>query len=537
MAVSIFDKIRRAVHMFIPYKSIEEVERVRTPLSQEMIQALDLWHNMYHNRAPWLADPNVTSLNLPAFVSSELARQITLEMEWNITSDQTNGSGDLLPSPRSEFLSDEFKRLMRVLRRKVELGVASGGLLIKPYVRNGHIYFDACADWEIYPLAFGDDNDLTDVIFPDYYAEGEKHYTRLERHRLEYDRATGTYQVHITQRAFLSNTANNIGTEIPLSSVPRWAEITPDTIVRNSGGMLFGWFCVASANSVDSESPMGSSCFAKAVDMIAECDRQYSRLAWEFEGSELAIDVDPMVLRPKQGGKDGQMEMPKLNQRLFRAVDAAVSGEGDMYSVFSPAIRDQSILNGLYSMMQRVEDLCGMSRGTIAQLDHTTDAKTATELRIMRQRSYATVADNQQALQRCLEDVIRVMDFYATEYHLAPEGEYECSFEWDDSIMVDSEQQLNERLTLLNAGVENKVGMRMWYFGETEAQAKAAIERANQEAADQMMAMSGGSVDEYLPQAPALSDTEGTDEEGTRDERTRTRVVERPDKAEEEGRA
>ena len=529
MAVSLMDRIRRAVHMFIPYKSIEEVEKVRSPLSQEMIQALYLWYQMYHNRAPWLAESGVYSLNLAAFVSSELARQITLEMEWNITSDQTNGSGDLIPNKRSEFLSEEFKRLMRVLRRKVELGVAAGGLLIKPYVRNRHIYFDCCADWEIYPLAFGDDNDLTDVIFPDYYAEGEVHYTRFERHRLEYDRETGTYQVHITQRAFRSNMPTTIGTEISLSDVPRWADINPDTIVRNSGGMLFGWFCVASANSVDSESPMGASCFSKAVEMISECDRQYSRLSWEFKGSELAIDVDPTVLRPRKNSETGAVEMPQLDQRLFRAVDAAVSGEGDLYSVFSPAIRDQSILNGLYSMMQRVEDLCGMSRGTIAQLEHTTDAKTATELRIMRQRSYATVADNQTALQRCLEDVIRVMDFYATEYKLAPPGAYETSFEWDDSIMVDTEQQLNERLTLLNAGVENKVGMRMWYFGETEAQAKAAIERAVQEEADHMSAVASASaVDEYLPS------TSGIPQDKKGDPREVTRVTTRPDKAEEE---
>ena len=48
------------------------------------------------------------------------------------------------------------------------------------------------------------------------------------------------------------------------------------------------------------------------------------------------------------------------------------------------------------------------------------------------------------------------MDKYATLYNLAPEGEYEVSFEWDDSIINDTATQLGERLTLLNAGVSSR---------------------------------------------------------------------------------
>lgn len=177
------------------------------------------------------------------------------------------------------------------------------------------------------------------------------------------------------------------------------------------------------------------------------------------------------------------MEMPKLNERLFRGVDM---GKDDNYNVFSPAIRDASLLNGLNQILTRVEDLCGLARGTLA--DTAAEARTATELRILKQRSYATIADNQKALENCLRNVIRAMDKYATTYNLAPAGDYDVSFEWDDSIITDTEQQMSERLMLLQAKVCGKVELRKWYFGETQAQAQAAIDAIQEE---ELAAMQG----------------------------------------------
>jgi len=125
----------------------------------------------------------------------------------------------------------------------------------------------------------------------------------------------------------------------------------------------------------------------------------------------------------------------------------------------------------------RVEDSCGLARGTLS--DANQEARTATELRIVKQRTYdphrmreycisasrmmltallntatpigasivkqrtyATIADNQRALEHCLRDVVRAMDKYATMYDLAPAGDYDLSFEWDDSIITDASQQL-----------------------------------------------------------------------------------------------
>ena len=42
--------------------------------------------------------------------------------------------------------------------------------------------------------------------------------------------------------------------------------------MKKTDGPLFGWYKVASANTIDVSSPMGASVFAKAVDVIRKAD-------------------------------------------------------------------------------------------------------------------------------------------------------------------------------------------------------------------------------------------------------------------------
>ena len=460
----LMEEMRRRIEgvrkRLIPYRDIGAAAGVKSPLGSGMAAALGLWRDLYHNKAPWREPGKVKSLNLPALAAGEIARQMVLELGWRVGP----GPGGGERSPRAEYLERELAGLMDVLRLKTEVGCAAGGMIVKPCPdpAAGKINFDFAPDWSIYPLAFDGAGNLADVIIPDVYREGDAIFTRLERHMLCGEDVT------ITQRAFRSTREDLLGTEVPLASVARWAALQPEVTVTGAGGMLFGWFKVASANTVDAECPLGASVFAKAVDVAREIDLQYSRLLWEFEGGELAVDVDPTALYEKRDGKGHAL--PKLNERLFRAVD---TGAESTYQVFAPALRDQSLVNGLNQLLIRFEDLCGLSRGTFS--DANVEARTATELKIVKQRGYATVADNQKALEKCLRDVLRAMDVYATLYGLAPAGEWAASFEWDDSILTDVDEQLRQRLMLLEAGVVSRAEVRQWYLGESREQAEAAV--------------------------------------------------------------
>lgn len=486
--MGIFSRLKQiigeAIHKLIPYKQIEQAGRFESPVSPDMTHALSLWADMYLGRSPWLAQEGMKNLNLAAFICSELSRQVLMEMKWNITGAGNNAEGDSQENERSKYLAEQFKRCTGItLREKLEQGMASGGIVIKPYPMDGNIYFDFTPDWCVVPVAFDGDKHMTDVFFIDKYQDGDVYFTRLERHTLH----EGT--VTITNRCFRSKTENNIGTECDLSAVPVWAKLEPTSDVHNAGNrLLLGWYRVAASNTTDLDTILGSSVFAKAVGCIKDADEQYSRMVWEFESKETAIDVDPSALLPKrEKGIDGvQYEMPRLNKRLFRAVDL---GQDGTYNVFDPPIRDASLINGLNNILCRIEDLCGIARGTLS--DPNEQAMTATQIMMLRQRTYETIRSNQQALEECLRDTVHAMDVYATALNLAPAGDIDVSFEWDDSVLADTETELDQRLRLQSAGIMSKVEIRMWYLGETRKQAEDAIAQISSDNINSMASAQG----------------------------------------------
>ena len=543
MFSEIWQRLKEMIQGMINPKSVEQVLHVVPAISNEMIDAIELWELMYEDKAPWLKESSpgnpaqVLSLGLPAFIASEKARMAVMEMKFDITPvtktveelqeqdaennpDEKQGGksatlkniqegqensdipdeqevkplyGSEVPqeipqgnTEKAEYLADEVKKLKKDLRKQLEYGVAKGGFVIKPYViipkdgntENGepakpHIYFDYIQAGAFYPLAFDGSQRITEAAFIQRKVDKDTIYTRLEHHILEGSTVT------VKNRAFKSmNTSINtnnleaeLGTEIPLTDVPEWASLEAETKIRNVDRLLFAYFKMPEANTIDPYSPLGVSGFSRATKLIEQADLQYSRLLWEYEGGELAIDVDRDALTELTdlNGVSHTVN-PHLQERLFRPIDL---GESNTYNVFNPAFRDNSLIAGLNTILMRIEDVCGLSRGTLT--DAATEARTATELKILKQRNYATNADIQTALEDALRDVVYIMDVYCILYELVADGEYDVSFEWDDSILVDVDAELGKRITLMQNGLASKVETRMWYYGETERQALEAL--------------------------------------------------------------
>lgn len=518
MASGVWDKIKELVRKMLPKKNIEEVLHVTPMVSDRMADAIQLWSDMYEGHSPWLKEPTfgdaerIVSLGLPAFISSEKARMVTLEMKSEITGPDETSLEDAEPNKnvrelkRAEYLEKQYKKLKKQLRRQLEYGIAKGGLVIKPYVvhhkktsgdsdalhydRNLDEYeieFDYVQADRFFPLSFDANNKVIEAAFIQTKLDKAKErvYIRLEHHRLDDNKVTVNNLAFESTDTTLANSnnvksASNLGRQIALTDVPEWSSLEPTTVIEGIDRLLFAYFKMPDANTVDPYSPLGVSGFSRAISLIKDADEQYSRLLWEFEGSELALDVDRDAMSYYEG--EGT-ELPRKQQRLFRRVDLNAE---DTYNVFSPAIRDTSILNGLNNIFMRIEDVCGLSRGIISDVNMQ-EIRTATELKIQKQRSYATNADIQMALQDALDDAIYIMDVYCTLYKITPEGEYSVSYEWDDSIIMDAESELAKRVTLLQNGLASKLEVRMWYFGETESQAQSALDKIREESQQALM--------------------------------------------------
>ena len=547
------DKVKEMIGKVIGSRTIERTLNVTPIISSQMENAIELWGNMYKNQAPWLKEPTeydpsrVVSLGLPALISSAKARTALLEFQSEITTPteevvvenpdytepEPDSFGNIIPSSqspmiiqdkpvsdtaRAEYLEEQYKKLKKQLRKQIEYGIAKGGLVIKPYIvindeaedgeNTATIEFDFIQADAFYPLAFNASGDITEAAFLQTKADKDTVYRRLEYHKW-----TGN-QVTVKNKAFKS-TSNNIsdnmsvdlGQEISLKEVPEWADIQPTMTVDHVTRPLFAYFKMPEANTIDTTSPLGVSGFSRAVDLIKDADMQYSRMLWEYEAGEMAIDIDRDALNFLQdtdgnGNPINRTRMNHLQARLFRKVDL---GESDTYQPYAPALRDTQYIQGLNTILMRIEDVVGISRGELS--DAAAEARTATELKILKQRSYQTNAEIQQALEDCLRDVIYIMDTYCTLYEITPEGEYDVNFEWDDSIIVDVDMELNKQLTLLQNGITSKLEVRQWYFGETERQAQEALMKVQDEANQAM-------EDELTRQANEMQNNFNNDNEG-----------------------
>ena len=415
-----------------------------------MEEAIGLWSDMYHNRAPWL-DKSVHSLNLSAVIASELARFSTMEL----TSSVTGGK-------RASFLSGQLEPVLRDLRKITEFACAKGGVVLKPYVLGSGLAVDCVQADCFLPTSFDSLGNLTGAVFADCLSRGKKEYLRLERHSFQ----AGGYEI----KNFAYEKMGTSWKEIPLQSVPEWADLAAKLVVEHVTKPLFAYLKMPGANTVDTASPLGVSVYHKAVDLIEQADRQYSRLLWEFEGGELAIDASAEALRYDDADR---AYLPKLNRRLFRGLEIDAGGQ-DLYSVFAPNLRDESLMNGLNEILNRIEDACGLARGTISHPEG--QIRTATELKMMRQRSFATVRDIQKSIESALRDLLYAMDAWTDVYYLAPEGSWEAAFRFDDSVLTDRGAEFEEKKQLVDAGILSAWEFRMWYLGESEEQAKASLQ-------------------------------------------------------------
>lgn len=423
-------------------------------ISNKMINAISLWTKVYENKSPWLEE-NIFSLELGSAISREIATMVTLEFKSDITG-----------SARAEFLNECYKNVKSDLRKNIEYACAKGGLVFKPYVSNKKIYIETIQADKFLPTEFTSDGKCVAGIFVCQKQEGKFYLTRLEYHKLLEDN-----RYLIQNKAFKSYDSDNLGQEIDLHSVPEWKDIDEETIILNIEKPLFGYFKIPFANSIDSDSNIGVSVYSRCIDLIKEADIQFSRILWEYEGSELAIDVDPTVLQ-KNKVMSEQFDMPKLKKRLFRATGQNKDGDS-FYNLFNPQIRDNPLFNGLNNILKRIEFNAGLAYGTIS--DPQMIEKTAEEIRTSKQRSYATVSDIQKSLQDALEDLIYAIDVLCTLYKLSPKGKYETSFEWDDSIIVDAQKEQTIMMQEASQGFIKKEIYLMKRYGVTEKQAKEMI--------------------------------------------------------------
>lgn len=295
----------------INHTDIENVIGCKTLVTNQMQRAIEEWYDAAINGLPLDKNPETLTLDLPALICAELARLTTLELEAQVEG-----------SPRADWVNSQLQRVLSPRRRRVfTVALALGSGIWKPYQSGSNLGISFCNASRYFPVSHDVEGNLTEGVFIDTIQDDNNCYHRMEwMHVLErkqdlrdaeldqledYDLAAPTQFpcIKVVNLAFRSSTQDSLGSPEDLSIRPEWDEIQPVAYLTGLEKLPVGYFVTPIINTVDPDSDLGAAMFEPARRQIIDADEQYTRLDWEYEGGELAVDTDEKFLKPTAAGQ------------------------------------------------------------------------------------------------------------------------------------------------------------------------------------------------------------------------------------------
>lgn len=387
-----------------------------------MQTAMQQWDTLYSDISEQKEQRN--GLHLASSICTEFSRLIFAESELKIDGDGKTAS----------FLQDLLERFSPILQTNFGIGLALGGMTMKPYFADGGICMGMIPADRIFPLTFSEYGALRDTVFIEPYVRGDVYYTRLEYHTFQPEQ----HIAHIDNYTFRSHNADTLGVPCELSETP-WEGLEPFIDVY-ADAPLFGYFKVPKANTVDRSSPMGVSVFAEAIPQILQADKLWDSILWEYKSKETAIFITQDMFNRYH-------EMSEHEKRLYIKL---MHGEDGKIVPFSPDIRDVSLFNGFNHILQRIEFACHFAYGTLSEPVET--EKTATEIKMAKQRSYVFVSALQKQVETAIRQALQAAAVLAVHHKLIPSSEFTLSCDWGDSVLEDTDARFQRHLQLAQAG-------------------------------------------------------------------------------------
>lgn len=448
MINNLITKIREWWNSMFDYDKIKNDFGLDIETSKELMDAVQDWSRIYNGCGNWLnKEKNIISLQLPKTISEKIAEAVVNEFKYTCT----------------EPTVDKFiKKFMKNLQENVELMVGKSFIYFKPYFDGTKISISVIQADKFIPVKFSDDGELLSCIIIDQITEEGTLYTRLEYSEIKDNVMT------VKNIAYKGRKDGVIlSSKIDLKMVDKWKDIEPIQSIEGIDRLIGGFATVPVTNLIDNYSPIGMPVWFKALDTIKEVDKQFSRILWEFEGTELALDVDETIL--EFDSAKNEYKMPSRNSRLFRKF--AFGEEDKKYNVYSPEIRETPLFNGLNEELRLVEVQCHLEHGTLCKAE--VSPKTAQEIRQMKQSFYTTVSNIQGVIQTALDDLVYGIYVLCKLYGIQVQSDYSVEYDWDDSILVDKDSQRNSALLERN----NKITSDVQYIMETRnMKEKEAVE-------------------------------------------------------------
>lgn len=369
----------------------------------------------------------INSINFNAIFSNKLANYVINDSNINITGENA----------RVDLLDKMIQSLWKKGKKITSMGFGYGGVIIVPYVKGGKIYYDLVSQNRLTIDMMEGENITGATILADKKViqrqyNNPKIYLRWTNYRVENGNIT------ITQKF-----SDEKGNKIPVPDF--WKNITESMTITGVDRALFG-YVKSPVNNRKTNDKYGVPITYGCEDTIREIKETMKQLFREYKLKEAFVGADSTMF-------DGKDALPKNG--LFKKID---SGDDTFFEVFDPQFR--SFTDRIEELYRRLEHEIGTSAGILSQVD--TAHATATEIRRAMYDTFTIVDDMRSNLEKAMEDFLYSANVLANAYNLSPQGEYELGFDWDYSLLEDSQETFGQLMSANGKGIISNAEVRQF---------------------------------------------------------------------------
>lgn len=397
---------------------LQNVFKIKTETTPKEMQDNDIYAIEYER---------IDDINFNSIFSNKLANYVINDSNINITGENA----------RVELLNNTTQSMWKKAKKIVSMGFGYGGVIIVPYVKGGKIYYSIVSQNRLTI----DSTDGENIVGATILAEKKVIQQGINNPKIYYRWTNYRVQngnVLITQE-YTDEQGHNVG-------VPEfWKNILQKQEISNVDRVLFGYL-KSPINNRKTNDKYGVPITYGCESTIKEIKDTMKQLCREYKLKEAFVGADITMFN----GKDA---LPVNG--LFKKID---SGKDDFFEVFDPAFRP--FTDRLEELYRRLEHEIGTSCGILSQAQ--TQNATATEIKRSMYDTFTIVDDMRSNVEKAMQDFLYSANVLANAYNLSPQGEYEVDFDWDYSLLEDSQEAFSQLVTAEGKGIISSAELRQW---------------------------------------------------------------------------
>lgn len=470
------NKVRGWLYRMGLIKGIEKVaEHKEISMNEEMYQQIEVWKALYKGyHEPW------HKLKYHTIEGQQTRRMDTLNMAKTSASEMAslvfNEKCDISISddPLKEFIHDDvFKhnKFYKKFQDYLEYSFAMGGMVIKPYVDNDQIKLSFVTTDSFIPTAWSNET-ITEGVFINEFRKGDTKYTHLEWHVWE----NGEYVIR--NEVYESKNGDDLGVKVPLEQF--FPNLDEEVKIAGLKKPLFVYFKPNTANNIDTQSPLGISLYANALDTMKAIDVAFDSFNREFRLGKKRIIVPAHMVKTVVDPQNGVMH------RYFDSSDETYEAlntdniDDNKIQEMNITLRVEEHISAINALLNLFSMQTGFSSGTFTFDGES--MKTATEVVSEQSKTFKSKQSHEiiieAGLQELIDSIVTIAELYGL--FVAP-NDYEVSIAFDDSIAEDKSAEITKQIEMIHGGIQSKKRAIMKVHGVTEDEALEILSEINEE--------------------------------------------------------